>query len=324
MKSARKGALRYFMRLHAASIGSAVPRDNFNAVIQSVFDSSLNLRLEHEDRLITILISDHYNLPQGIRLDEKILLQSLTVNLRAACRGGILRFDSSPLTLDLRGAPIWEGKISLLTLPIERAWSLVWQALNRQQRLKQTDLIANNLFQSRSLHSPFGQRAGQSDQGTLLTRKLSQPVIQLIAATESLDAHASANAAQKMIGLGPGVTPSGDDILIGYLAGLHSTAGNEHERQAFIQSFGAALSKLSKETNEISRTYLYHAIHGQFSSSIVSLINTIRDGEEAQLLSAAMGAMRVGHSSGMDSVTGLLIGLRIWHTENLQQTFLHQ
>jgi len=300
------------MQLHAACIGSTVPRDNFNATIQSVFDSSLNLRLAHEGRLITILISDHYDLPQGIRLDKRIPLPYLTtsaslianVGLRAACRIGILRFDSSPLTIDLRCAPIWEGRLSLSAMDmqspvVERAWSITWQALNRQQRLKGTDLIAGDLF--------------QLDTGPLLTRKLSQPILQLIAATERLDARAAKEAAQKMIGLGPGVTPSGDDILIGFLAGLHSTAGNEPERLAFIQSFGEALSNLSKETNEISRTYLYHAIHGQFSSSIVSLIDAVRDGEEERLLSAVKDALRVGHSSGMDSVTGLLIGLRVWN-----------
>jgi hypothetical protein len=296
------------MQLYAASIGSAVPLDNFNATIQSVFDSSLNLRLAHEGRLITILISDHYELPQGIRLDKKIPLPYLTpsaslisnVGLRAACRGGILRFGSSSLTIDLRGAPIWEGRIPALTRPIERAaWSIIWKTLNQQQRLKGTDLIVDDLF--------------QLDTGPLLTRKLSQPVLQLIAAAERLDAQIAKDAAQKMIGLGPGVTPSGDDVLIGFLAGLHSTAENEPERLAFIQTFGESLSLLSKETNEISRTYLHHAIHGQFSSSMIALLDAINNGAEEQLLAALKDAMRVGHSSGMDSVTGLLIGLYVWN-----------
>lgn len=296
------------MQLYAASIGSAVPRDNFNATIQSVFDSSLNLRLAHEGRLITILISDHYELPQGIRLNKRIPLPYLTpsaslisnVGLRAACRGGILRFGSSSLTIDLRCAPIWEGRMPALTRHIEqRAWSLIWQTLNQQQRLKGTELIADNLF--------------QLDTGPLLSRKLSQPVLQLIAATDRFDARASADAAKKMIGLGPGVTPSGDDVLIGFLAGLHSTAGNEDGRLAFIRAFGESLLILSKETNEISRTYLHHAIHGQFSSSLIALLDAINDGEQERLSAALKDAMRVGHSSGMDSVTGLLLGLAVWN-----------
>ena len=294
------------MQLHAASVGSTVPRDNFNATIQSVFDSSLNVRLAHEGRLVTILISDHYDLPQGIRLDKKIPLPYLTpstslmanVGLHAACRGGILRFDSSTLTIDLRGAAIWEGKIPALTPPIDKAWLSLWCTLNEEQRLKNTELVADDLF--------------QADQGPLLTRKLAQPVMQLITATKRLDPLASRDAAQKMIGLGPGVTPSGDDVLIGFLAGLYSTTGNEQRRLAFIRAFGESLSALSMATNEISRTYLYHAIHGRFSSCMIALLDAIKDSEEDQLFSAAEAAMRVGHSSGMDSVTGLLMGLVVW------------
>lgn len=298
------------MQFHATSVGPAVPQDDFDAVIQSVFDSSVNLRLENEDRLITILISDHYELPQGIRLDVKnVPLQSLTIELRAFCRGRILRFDSSPLTIDLRGASVWEAKLPIIDITkpsIRQAWSMIWQTLNRQQRLKQTDLIADDLF--------------QAEKGSLLTRKLSQSVLELIAATKRFDVEASADAAQTMIGLGPGVTPTGDDILIGYLAGLWSTVGEDKERLALIELFGKALLQLADQTNEISCTYLYHAIHGQFSSSLINLLNAIDAGDEKQILIATKDALRVGHSSGMDSVTGLLIGLTVW--DNSSSTLL--
>lgn len=295
------------MKFNAVSIGVSVPQDDFDAVIQSVFDSSTNLRLMDKNRLITVLISDHYELPQGIRLDAKDApLQSLTVGVRATCRSRILRFDSSPLTIDLRNAPIWEARLSHIDITkpsTKQALSLVWKALNRGQRLKGTDLIAEDLL--------------QSEKGSSLTRKLSQPVLELITATKHFDIQASAGAAQKMIGLGPGVTPSGDDILLGYLAGLWSVAGDDDQRFRFISNFGKALLSLAKETNEISRTYLYHAIHGQFSSSLIKLVNAFMEGSEERLRVAAKNAMRVGHSSGMDSVTGLLIGLAVWDSDSL-------
>jgi hypothetical protein len=292
------------MNFQAVSIGSSVPRDHFDATVQSVFDSSINLRLDHHKELVTVLISDHYDLPQGIRLDVKnVPFQSLTVGLQASCRGGILRFSSSPLTIDLRRARIWDGRLPRTSIDPQkpstgRAWSIVWQSLNRQQRLKQTDLIARELF--------------QSDTGSLLTRKLGQPIQQLITATKRLEPHTSAEAAAKMLGLGPGVTPSGDDILIGYLAGLWSTTTGHHQQLNFLSNFGNLLSALTEETNEISRTYLHYATKGEFASGILALVSAISDGEELTILSAAKDAMRVGHSSGMDSVTGLLLGIAAW------------
>ena len=267
-------------------------------MIQSVFESSINLRLEDEDRLLTVLISDSYELPQGIRLNSKdVSFQSLTVGLRAVCQNGILRFDSSPLTIDLRDASVWDAAvppIDMTSPATKQACSLIWQALNRQQRLKGTDLVAEDL-----LHI---------DKGSTLTRKLSEPVRDLIAATKRVDVAAFAEAAQKMIGLGPGVTPTGADVLIGYLAGLWSTAG-DHQKLTIIKSFGRSLLQILPATNEISRTYLTHAVHKQFSSSLIKLLNAIGEGDIKEAQRAAKEAMRVGHSSGMDSVTGLLIGL---------------
>jgi hypothetical protein len=291
------------MQIHAASIGEAVPRENFDALIQSVFDSAVNLRLADEHRLITVLISDHYELPQGIRIATKnISFQSLTIGHHTASRGGILRFDSSPLAVDLRGAPIWKCRVRDLNTDMrspvtQKAWATALGLLTKEQKLKNTDLRADDLF--------------QIDTGSVLSRRMSRPVMGLISSTEQFDIKGSIHAAEKMIGLGPGVTPSGDDILIGFLAGLWSMAGGNQTQLSFIRLFGNEIIKIAKQTSEISRTYLYHAAQGQFSSSLSTLAKAIATGNGVE--QATQEAMRVGHSSGMDSVTGLLIGLCVWN-----------
>ncbi|HLF74927.1 MAG TPA: DUF2877 domain-containing protein [Anaerolineales bacterium] len=293
------------MQFHAFSIGEAVPRENFDARVQSVFHSAVNLRLTGADRLITLLISDHYELPQGIRIaDGGCPLQTLDVDLWAASRGGVLRFESSPLTVDLRGASVWKCHVSELNADLQspaviQAWSSAWEMLIRGQRRAQTEVLAGDLF--------------QLNQGSRLSQKLSWPVVQLITSTAQLDVESSIHAAQKMIGLGPGVTPSGDDLLIGFLAGLWSTTGQNPDMLAFLRAFGPELMHSAGRTNQVSRTYLYHATCGQFSSSLSHLAEAIANGDPVE--TAAEEAMRIGHSSGMDSVTGLLIGLCVWNME---------
>ena len=293
------------MNLRALSIGEAVPRENFDAVIHSVFDSAVNLRLEDEDRLLTLLVSDGYELPQGIRIWKKdISLQTLTPGLHAAAKRGILRFDSSPLSVDMRSAPVWKCRIPELSLDltspvIQQAWSATWDMLNKEQRLKNTNLVADDLFQAGT--------------GPSLSQRIRNPVTSLLASAEGFDLQGALRAAEKMIGLGPGVTPSGDDILIGFLAGLWSVAGQNRGLFAFIRSLGDELVHLAKGTSEISRTYIYHATRRQFSSALSHLAEAIATGNG--VAASARSAMRIGHSSGMDSVTGLLMGLRVWNPE---------
>jgi hypothetical protein len=290
------------MQLQAVSVGEAVPRETFNALVQSVFDSAANLRLVDEGRLITLLLSDHYELPQGIRTRSKTApFQSLTVGTGAALRGGILRFDASPLKVDLRAAQVWKCPVPELHTNMgfpdsQRAWSTAWQLLNAGQQARNTDLIADHLF--------------RLNIGSSLSQKMSAPVTQLMASAKRGDVQSSVRAAEKLVGLGPGVTPTGDDFLIGLLAGLWSTRGKDQGHGSFIDAFGNALMDIAKQTSEISRTYLFHAVRGQFSSSLSNLSKAIAEGLHVE--QAAQEAMQVGHSSGMDSVTGLLIGLTVW------------
>lgn len=304
------------MRFQAASIGEAVPRKNFDAAVRSAFDSAVNLRLADEDRLITVLISDHYELPQGIRvLTNDIPLPSLTMGLRAASRGGILRFDSSPLSIDLRDAPVWKCRVRGFNLDMrspaaQKAWLTAWDLLDREQRLKNADVVASDLFQPGA--------------GSLLSQRMGKPVTQLVTATKQSDIRGAMQAVNEMIGLGAGVTPSGDDILIGFLAGLWSVTAENPRRLAFIRSLGDALVQAAGQTGEISRTYIYHAAQGQFSSALSNLVEGIGTGNGVKR--AAQEAMRVGHSSGMDSATGLLIGLAVWDGSGagLLQTEIHR
>ena len=294
------------MYIHAASVGEAVPRDRFDAVVQSVFDAAVNLRLAGEDRLITVLISNRYELPQGIRIEAKNApLQTLSVGQRASARDGILRFDASPLTVDLRNAPVWICRVRELgtdmkSTAVRQAWSAAWEILNHEQKLKRTDIVADDLL--------------QPDAGSALSRRMSDPVRRLISSAAQFDLENAIPSAEQMIGLGPGVTPSGDDILLGVLAGLWSTARGDQHKMDFLRSFRDALIPLTVQTSEISRTYLYHAAHGQFSSSLSHLAEAIAQG--GQVEAAFDEAARIGHSSGTDSVTGLLIGLCIWGTES--------
>jgi hypothetical protein len=116
-----------------------------------------------------------------------------------------------------------------------------------------------------------------------------------------------------LIGLGPGLTPSGDDFLVGFLAGLRCMAGKKEEHRAFLSDLGRMIVRLSHRTNDIGRTYLFHATRGRVSSRLASLAQAIARGDDTnRLLQAAEGAMCMGHSSGMETVTGLLVGLSTW------------
>lgn len=114
---------------------------------------------------------------------------------------------------------------------------------------------------------------------------------------------ASAQAARRMAGCGPGLTPSSDDLLCGYLS-LLPAAGPWSGMAAAIAA------SASQGTNAISASLLSRAGAGYFSEDVLGLLACLRAGEEGQALTRAL--LRVasfGSSSGYDFLTGVYFGV---------------
>jgi hypothetical protein len=281
--------------------------------VHSVFQSALNLRPAGANELLTLVIASEADLPQGIRVNTptEFSFERFNIGDPVTCQDDNLRIDS--LTVGLHNAQRWKCDLSKLefdsTKPtVSSAWGLVWDMLNERQRLSGSEIIAEALFRpNESAYHGVPFKGGAAMQALVnTTRRLNST---------------DASAVNSLIGLGSGLTPSGDDFLIGYVAGLWCTIGHGSERMQFIASLGKTIIQLLPKTNDISRTYLYHATQGQVSSRLANLAEGICHGESpAYLTQVAEAAMQVGHTSGMDALTGLLVGLTTWSNPGLVQT----
>ena len=298
------------MYLPAITLGYAVPQGSFDATVHSVFQSVLNLRLDKTNRLLTLLAPNQADLPQGIRVDapNDFSFEIFRTGEQATCRDDNLRLDS--LTIELSGARRWKCDLPALKADLTNpaavtAWRYAWQVLSRRQGPSVSGMITENLI--------FSDEKARLD----MFRNVEAAILDLIDATRIYNLTVS-HALERLIGLGVGLTPSGDDLLVGYLAGLWCTVQSRSERVQFISDLGQEILRLSSQTNEISRTYLYHATRGQVSSLLAVLAASICQGEDSDhLIELTEAAMRVGHNSGMAAVAGLLLGLAVWDGDQL-------
>jgi hypothetical protein len=107
--------------------------------------------------------------------------------------------------------------------------------------------------------------------------------------------------AKGLIGLGTGLTPSGDDVLVGMLASLK---GSKH-----FYTLREKIKSNLKKTNWISQGYLQCAISGEFgweASRVIRACAGTDDLEDSIKL-----VSRVGHSSGSFFMLGFISGLII-------------
>lgn len=301
------------MRLNALSAGVEAPITCFSGVIHSVFHHACNVSLESKV-VLTLVSSEIGNLPHGIRLKTPpkfAFLPQLRVGQPVACRGGILRIGGSDLSVDLRTASLWHVDLKGLQIDLRQcsttqAWAVAWLELGkhrhqneRSSMIETTFPLKQNDVTSRGMRTHVGRAVGL--------------VTILMDATRKFQVDHVITAFNPLIGLGPGLTPSGDDFIVGYLAGLWSAGGGDPSRSRFISAVGTWLFQAAASTNAISRTYINSAANGNISEPLATLAQCIGQGKSADSVrEATRTALRVGDTSGAAGVLGLLLGCIPW------------
>jgi Protein of unknown function (DUF2877) len=284
------------MHLTALSAGGQAPRGRFNGAVHSVFRQACNIRLD-DGRLLALLAPQLGNVPHGVRLDLPAgfgFVRQVAVGQRVGCRADVLRVAGGGLSVDLGTARAWRGDLPAAGVErksrnVARAWRAAWRTLreNRSRR--------------------------QSPEVELMSRAVRRQGMRLARAARHLQSDEAADALDRLIGCGPGLTPSGDDLIVGVLAGFWSTTGHDPAQRAFLRDLCAAVAAAAVATGDVSRAYLTHAIHGRFAEPLATLAARICEGGDPDCVErATIAALRVGHTSGRDSAFGLLLGLAAW------------
>lgn len=107
-------------------------------------------------------------------------------------------------------------------------------------------------------------------------------------------------ATEPLIGLGPGLTPSGDDFLCGAMAALHYLGRGEVARRLAERVLPAAQSG----TSLISACYLRCAAQGEASEVLFNALGCVVAGGDSDLDTHLDAVDAVGHTSGWDSLAG--------------------
>lgn len=115
-----------------------------------------------------------------------------------------------------------------------------------------------------------------------------------------------ATAAVRLVGLGAGLTPTGDDILTG-LAVLLAQPGML--LSPLLLPLREAIGGAARRTTAVSAATLTEALAGRARQRIHDLIRTFPAGRPEEISAAAAHVRRIGHSSGADLLTGLRLGL---------------
>jgi hypothetical protein len=148
---------------------------------------------------------------------------------------------------------------------------------------------------------------------SVIDRHAASTIEALVAATRALDEPAALRSIDRLLGWGEGLTPAGDDFLLGWLAALDRLAHDDEPLRRFVRAVGAAIDRLAdRRTTAIAAHALRQAMRGHIGACVVEVCDALLCGEQPDRLDAALErAFAIGATSGADVVSGLLSGLSI-------------
>lgn len=269
--------------------GSQFP-GTWQGKVHSVFANSVNLLIDapHVPSMLTLLCNDRNMSERCLALTTEAanrLFPRLVPGMPVACCGHALEFalpDFPTLDFSHLAATPWKSPMPPALDDTERA------ALNKQLPGAVDFLLKMEAEMPRSSLRSAAISCFEAFVADM--RETLAPNPRLLT---------------RLVGAGPGLTPSGDDLLVGLCCALH---GMRHPLFIALQ---AQLPALLSNTTFVSRAMLEDAMQGSFHRPLAELrLALMTRKSQMEIRKALQRAAEFGASSGCDGTRGLLLGLQ--------------
>jgi len=134
-------------------------------------------------------------------------------------------------------------------------------------------------------------------------------IARLAGALRADDPEAAYRAAYPLLGLGTGLTPSGDDLVGAVLFARLLAARVEGDPARWRAIAERLAADVVKRSNEISAALFADLVAGESFASLAALARALCAGDHGAAIAAARALAPIGHSSGWDMLAGMVLGL---------------
>jgi len=222
------------------------------------------------------------------------------VDLRLGCE----------LVLRTAEIAIWEPEPVGQTAPPDEILRRLDALINLMRPLVPPDGLAGMIPHAAGLANgePPGARSINASMNAVA--RLAMPrLCQLSEGLNRNDQELLDQAVAGLVGLGPGLTPSGDDLLGGLLVALRAMPGTASHLRVDALA-GCITRHAAVNTTRISSAMLEQSAKGHGSASQHRLLHCLLEAESRSgPANAALDVIRNGHTSGWDALAGILLGV---------------
>ena len=251
-----------------------------------IFDQAINL-VNQDARVLSIVSKAIGNGPFTLLVEEGNFREGVTVHSDVSIEQNALIVGE--LAIDLSQAFPWNPRPHWGPLTPSQFQTLI-------QSVRDGLLSASQGQHSSQVFGPTGEIAPFSSP---FSRTAALAVEEIRKGFQQADWNAVLQGAADLTGLGIGLTPAGDDFLVGMLHGLWTRAADR------VEELCNAIAKTAIPlTSTLSGAWLEAASQGEAAEVWHDLLSSIQTNHTSGVQSAIQRILRTGETSGADALSG--------------------
>ncbi len=262
------------------------------ARVLNVFDRACNL-VNAQGEVLSVVTSERGLTPFAlvVAANDRAPFRAVTEASAVGVQSGSLWLG--PYVIDVAAAAVWNPRPD---------WPAISRLLTDTTRLEALALLADGHGPAGSLLELLAPASQAASLPAALASRARLGALDLVTGLRTGTIDTAVAGATRLAGLGGGLTPAGDDFVLGVLlaawAGLY---GSGAERQAALIAEAAA-----PRTTTLSAAYLRAAARGECSAYWHDLFAALLRPDAADLPAGLSALLAVGHTSGADALAGFL------------------
>ncbi len=289
-------------------------RGRLQGYVHSVFNRVCNIVTK--DELLIPVISSHVpNTPRFISLSlpikNSIKSLGLKEGMEIVFEHNLLRSLEGSFSLDLSEAKIWDARPifnidGMAEFKLLNNLEILYKTLIKCGKLNGIAPICQALSAELVSDSRHGFQMVSNHYSSFILPRMGK----LIAAFKAENMDLVRSYAKQIVGFGPGLTPSADDFLTGFMAASLYMA-NYHGRplEAVYRLNSGIVVEAEFRTTKVSSEMLTFAAKGEVSENVRSMLLALfSESSEEILVNTIHSVINNGETSGSDLIAGAYIG----------------
>ncbi|GEN56541.1 hypothetical protein GCM10012290_11970 [Halolactibacillus alkaliphilus] len=269
--------------------------------VDAVYQQVINIKLKQADRLVTLAKSHVVQAPDMIKIKEDDVFNVLVKHINPSKEVYLIGYNTLMIedyVIDFHHANLWSGRF--VSYPESPHVT--------QQVIKRLKKFVKAHGDDRGILGSYLQLAGK----TTNEKPLSLHQEALYERLELFNQWPKLEIIKQFIGLGIGLTPSGDDFLLG----LFSVFNYYHtsEWRLILEYKDDFLTYTKERTTSVSYHMLKQMIYGQTNDALKALIEAENNVDVKHI----ERVLQIGSTSGTDMLVGVLVGLEHIYRKYIQ------